>query len=197
MPDPFSKTASRKIPPPARQGAPKQPGTQATRSNVASSPVQGASLHAQQAGKFWKKPLETMSKGEWESLCDGCGRCCLVKLEDEDTGQIHFTDVTCRLFEAHSCRCGDYPGRKAKVPDCVKLTPKRVREISWLPPSCAYRLVAEQKDLFAWHHLISGSRETVHEAGVSVRGRNGPDEDEVSESELLDRIVKWPGRVGE
>jgi uncharacterized cysteine cluster protein YcgN (CxxCxxCC family) len=175
--------------------ATKQAGTEATRLTGGSSLAQGASPDPNQAGKFWKKPLEAMTKGEWESLCDGCGRCCLVKLEDEDTSEIHFTDVTCRLFEAHSCRCGDYPGRKAKVPDCVKLTPKRVREISWLPPTCAYRLVAEGKDLFGWHHLVSGSRETVHEAGVSVRGRNGPDEDEVSDSELLDRIVKWPGRI--
>lgn len=170
-------------------------GTQATQGSGLSSPAHADSGDSSQTGKFWKKPLEAMTKSEWESLCDGCGRCCLVKLEDEDTGRIHFTDVTCRLFEAHSCKCGDYPGRKAKVPDCVKLTPKKVREISWLPPTCAYRLAAEGKDLFAWHHLISGSRETVHEAGVSVRGRNGPDEDDVSVSELIERIVKWPGTV--
>ena len=169
--------------------APQQ-SSQATQPNSpGSQPGEGAS----QQGKFWKKPLEAMTKGEWESLCDGCGRCCLVKLEDEDTGQIHFTDVTCRLFDAPSCRCVDYSGRKAKVPDCVKLTPKRVREIPWLPPTCAYRLVAEEKDLFAWHHLISGSRETVHEAGISVRGRNGPDEDSISMEAVIDRIVKWPG----
>lgn len=195
MPNSPKKPTSRQLAAPTAPGAPGQAGTQATRTKGASSPAQGVSQDQQQAGKFWKKPLEAMTKGEWESLCDGCGRCCLVKLEDEDTGKIHFTDVTCRLFEAHTCRCGDYPGRKAKVPDCVKLTPKRVREISWLPPTCAYRLVADGKDLFPWHHLISGSRETAHEAGISVRGRNGPDEDEVSVSELLDRIVKWPGRV--
>ncbi|MBN9082290.1 MAG: YcgN family cysteine cluster protein [Rhizobiales bacterium] len=144
---------------------------------------------------FWKKGLDALSRAEWEALCDGCGRCCLVKLEDEDTGKIHFTDIVCRLFEAKSCRCSDYPGRKAKVPDCIKLTPKRVREIKWLPPTCAYRLVDEGKDLYPWHHLISGSRETVHKAGVSLRGRAGPSEDDVPDDELLDHIVRWPGKV--
>lgn len=144
---------------------------------------------------FWRKPLEAMTRAEWESLCDGCGRCCLVKLEDEDTGDIHFTGIGCRLLEASSCRCGDYPNRKAKVPDCVKLTPKRVRDISWLPPTCAYRLVGEGKDLYWWHHLKSGSRETVHEAGVSVRGRVAGSEDDVPFDNVLDYIVEWPGRV--
>jgi len=142
---------------------------------------------------FWRKPLEDLTRAQWESLCDGCGRCCLVKLEDEDTGRIHFTDVTCRLFDAQSCRCTDYPGRKAKVPDCVKLTPKRVREIPWLPPTCAYRLVAEGKDLYPWHPLLSGDPESVHRAGVSVRGRAGPHEDEIALPDVLDRIVRWPG----
>lgn len=148
-----------------------------------------------QARPFWKKPLEDLTRGEWESLCDGCGRCCLVKLEDEDTGRIHFTNVACRLLETTSCRCGDYPGRKAKVPDCVKLTPKRVREISWLPPTCAYRLVAEGRDLYPWHHLVSGSRDTVHAVGVSVRGRVAAGEDDVPLEDLLDFIVEWPGRI--
>jgi uncharacterized cysteine cluster protein YcgN (CxxCxxCC family) len=144
---------------------------------------------------FWKKRLEEMTKGEWESLCDGCGRCCLVKLEDEDTGKIHFTNIVCRLFEEQSCRCSDYAGRKAKVPDCIKLTPARVRDIKWLPPTCAYRLVDEGKDLYPWHHLISGSRETVHKAGISVRGRAGPSEDDVPPGDELDYIVQWPGKV--
>ena len=142
---------------------------------------------------FWRKPLEAMTRKEWESLCDGCGRCCLVKLEDEDTGRIYFTDVTCRLFDSHSCRCKDYPGRQAKAPDCVKLTPKRVREIPWLPPTCAYRLVAEGKELFPWHPLISGSPDSVHKAGVSVRGRAGTSEDDIDLPDVLDRIVRWPG----
>ncbi|MDB5571656.1 MAG: uncharacterized protein JWN93_2839 [Hyphomicrobiales bacterium] len=157
------------------------------------APTPGAP--ASSAAPFWKKPLEEMTEPQWESLCDGCGRCCLVKLEDEDTGDIHFTNVTCRLLEAGTCRCSDYPGRKAKVPDCIKLTPQSVREIPWLPPTCAYRLVAEGKDLYPWHHLVSGSRETVHQAGISVRGRVGPSEDDVELEDMLDYIVKWPGQV--
>lgn len=144
---------------------------------------------------FWRKPLAQMTRSEWEALCDGCGRCCLVKLEDEDTGDIHFTNISCRLLDTGSCRCSDYPRRKAKVPDCVKLTPARVRDISWLPPTCAYRLVDEGRDLPWWHYLVSGSRETVHEAGVSVRGRVAAQEDDVPFSEVLDYIVAWPGKV--
>lgn len=158
-----------------------------------------ASTAAPKAGSaaepFWRKPLEALSRAEWEALCDGCGRCCLVKLEDEDTGDIHFTSIGCRLLDAASCRCADYSHRKAKVPDCVKLTPKRVHDISWLPPTCAYRLVGEGKDLYWWHYLVSGSRESVHEAGVSVRGRVAASEDDVPFEDVLDYIVKWPGRV--
>ncbi len=144
---------------------------------------------------FWRKPLEEMTRTEWESLCDGCGRCCLVKLEDEDTAKIHFTNIACRLLDAGSCRCSDYPKRKAKVPDCVKLTPRRVRDISWLPPTCAYRLVAEGRDLYWWHYLVSGSRDTVHQAKVSVRGRVAAGEDDVPFEEVLDYIVEWPGQI--
>jgi uncharacterized cysteine cluster protein YcgN (CxxCxxCC family) len=144
---------------------------------------------------FWRKPLESLNSSEWEALCDGCGRCCLVKLEDEDTGKFYFTDISCRLLDANACRCADYPRRKAKVPDCVKLTPKRVREIAWLPPTCAYKLVAEGRDLYWWHYLKSGSRDTVHEAGVSVRGRVSGNEDEFPFDEALDHIVDWPNRT--
>jgi uncharacterized protein len=126
-----------------------------------------------QEGLFWKtKTLEQMSEVEWESLCDGCARCCLEKLEDEDTGKIYFTHVSCRLLDAGLCACRDYANRSEQVPDCVRLTPANVRTLNWLPPSCAYRLVAEGRDLFWWHPLISGDPNTVHEAGVSVRGRN-------------------------
>lgn len=121
---------------------------------------------------FWKtKPLEAMSAREWESLCDGCGKCCLSKLEDEDTGEIYWTSVGCRLLDTKSCRCSDYEHRAEKVPDCVRLTPQNVRTIDWLPTTCAYRLVAEGHDLYWWHPLVSGSAETVHEAGISMRGR--------------------------
>ena len=145
---------------------------------------------------FWKtKRLSQMTRAEWESLCDGCGRCCLNKLEDSDTGNTFFTNVACKLFDAGSCRCKDYPRRKQKVPDCVQLTPRNVRRIVWLPPTCAYRLVADGGDLYWWHHLVSGSRETVHEAGVSVRGRDTVCETTVPDEKLEEFIVSWPGKV--
>lgn len=145
------------------------------------------------APPFWRKPLESLTRAQWEALCDGCGRCCLVKLEDEDDGRIHLTSIGCRLLDSKSCQCSDYANRKTKVPDCVRLTPRRVREIPWLPPTCAYRLVAEGKDLFWWHPLVSGSRDTVHEAGVSVRGRVAALEDEIHFEDVVDYIVRWPG----
>ena len=143
---------------------------------------------------FWKKPLAELNKREWEALCDGCGRCCLVKLEDEDTGKIHFTDVACALFDSGKCRCRDYSHRQAKMPDCVRLTPEAVAEIAWLPPTCAYRLRRDGKDLPAWHPLVSGDPESVHAAGVSVRGKVSAFEDDVSLDDLPDFIVAWPGR---
>lgn len=133
---------------------------------------------------YWKrKTLETMSPTEWEALCDGCGKCCLSKLEDEDTGDIHFTSVGCRLFDAGACRCRDYENRQAEVADCVQLTPQNVRTISWLPSTCAYRLVGEGRDLYWWHHLVSGSRDTIHAAGISMRGRVTAAEDELEDVE--------------
>ena len=120
---------------------------------------------------FWHgRKLEDLTPAEWESLCDGCGRCCLNKLEDEDTGEIHLTRLACGLLDIGSCRCSDYPNRKAKMPDCVQIDPEKVRSLSWLPSTCAYRLVEEGRDLFWWHPLVSGSPDTVHEAGISVRG---------------------------
>ena len=133
-----------------------------------------------------------MSNPEWESLCDGCGRCCLVKLEDQDSGTIHFTDVRCKLLDGASCRCGDYANRQAKVPDCVQLTPDVVRTLTWLPPTCGYRLVAEGKDLAWWHPLVSGSVDTVHDAGVSVKGRTSGSEEEFTVPQLMDQLVTWP-----
>ena len=147
------------------------------------------------AAPFWKtKALEEMSATEWESLCDGCARCCLVKLEEEDVAKIHYTDLGCTLLDAKTCRCRDYPHRQQKVADCVRLTPEAVRSLSWLPVTCAYRLVSEGKDLAWWHPLVSGSPDTVHEAGVSVRGRVKASEDDVPMDAWVDYIVKWPNR---
>jgi uncharacterized cysteine cluster protein YcgN (CxxCxxCC family) len=140
---------------------------------------------------FWKtKRLVEMSEAEWESLCDGCARCCLLKLEDIDTGEVAFTDVACRLLDTTTCRCRNYERRSEEVPDCVRLDARKLETISWLPPTCAYRLVAEGRDLYWWHPLVSGDPHTVHEAGISVRGRIVQELD-VPESELEDRVVDW------
>jgi uncharacterized protein len=146
---------------------------------------------------FWRrKSLSEMTNSEWESLCDGCGRCCLVKLEDaDDSARTYFTDVGCRLLDGQTCRCRDYPNRTAKVKDCVRLTPRNINRIVWLPPTCAYRLLADGRDLYWWHPLVSGDPESVHQAGISVRGRVGATEDEVRDDELEDRIVSWPLRL--
>ena len=141
---------------------------------------------------FWKtKSLAEMTPAEWESLCDGCGRCCLMKLEDEDTGEIWFTDIACALLDRDACRCTDYRNRTARIPDCVALTPERIGMLSWLPPTCAYRLIDEGNDLYWWHPLVSRDPETVHSAGISVRGRTVAEAD-VPEAELEDHIVDWP-----
>ncbi len=140
---------------------------------------------------FWRnKKLSQLSQKEWESLCDGCAKCCLLKLEEEDTNKIYYTDVACRLLDSQKCRCTDYENRKSLVPDCVKLSPKNIKALKWMPKTCAYRLVAEGKELLQWHPLISGSARSVHEAGISVRGKVIP-EREVTDVELEDRIVDW------
>ena len=144
---------------------------------------------------FWRrKRMSEMSQREWESLCDGCGRCCLNKLTDIDTGETVYTSVGCKLLDDQTCRCRDYAHRQAKVDDCVRLTPRNVKRLTWLPPTCAYRLVAEGKDLAWWHPLKSGRKETVHEAGISVRGRVAANEKNVPDEELVEYIVSWPGK---
>jgi uncharacterized cysteine cluster protein YcgN (CxxCxxCC family) len=121
--------------------------------------------------RFWEtKTLDAMTRVEWESLCDGCGKCCLHKLEDEETGELHPTNVACRLLDRRSGRCSDYKHRHAYVPECVRLTPAKLRQLDWLPSTCAYRLLADGDPLPDWHPLITGDPESVHRAGESVRG---------------------------
>jgi uncharacterized cysteine cluster protein YcgN (CxxCxxCC family) len=119
---------------------------------------------------FWEKPLAALDRGEWEALCDGCGKCCLHKIEDEDSGAIHPTNVACRLLDRYTARCTNYRGRKAYVPDCVRLTSSGVGALAWLPSTCAYRLRSEGKPLPGWHYLVCGDREAVYRAGMSIRG---------------------------
>lgn len=141
---------------------------------------------------FWKtKTLTEMTPEEWESLCDGCGRCCLVKLEDEDTGRIHFTNLACKLFDAKTCQCSDYANRTRRVHDCVKLSPHNVGALNWLPDTCAYRLIDQGKPLRWWHPLVSGRKSSVVEAGISVRGRT-VSETEVKENDWESYLWKLP-----
>jgi uncharacterized cysteine cluster protein YcgN (CxxCxxCC family) len=136
-----------------------------------------------------------MTPAEWESICDGCGRCCLNKLEDLDTGQIYYTDVGCRLLDGATCRCKDYKNRSDLVDDCVRLSPDNVATLKWLPPTCGYRLLASGRDLYWWHPLVSGDPDTVHAAGISVRGRVAISEEEFGDRDYEDRIVSWPTRM--
>lgn len=141
---------------------------------------------------FWEdKPLVEMNPEEWEALCDGCGRCCLLKLEDEDTGEIMTSDVHCRLLDGETCKCTDYPNRKEKVPDCIKLTPDNVTTINWIPKSCAYRRLAEGRGLAWWHPLVCGDTKTIVDVGISVKGRT-VDEKSVPEGEWETHIADWP-----
>jgi uncharacterized protein len=143
---------------------------------------------------FWKvKSLEDMSAEEWESLCDGCGQCCLIKLEDEDTAEIAVTRLACRLLDLGSCRCSSYDDRQDYVSDCVKLTPASVTRLRWLPETCAYRLIAEGRELRWWHPLVSGTPATVHEAGVSIRGA-AISEAKIPEDRFPAHIVGWIGK---
>lgn len=141
---------------------------------------------------FWRvKTLAEMTSKEWESLCDGCGKCCLLKLEDAEDGSIAYTDVACRLLDTETCRCTDYTHRAARVPDCIVLSAGTMDGLRWMPSTCAYRLLHEGRDLPWWHPLVSGDPETVHEAGVSVRHRV-IGEGEVPEAELERHLVIWP-----
>ena len=140
--------------------------------------------------RFWEAPIGSLDREEWEALCDGCGKCCLHKIEDADTGRLHPTNVACRLLDRTACRCTNYKLRRALVPDCVRLDARRLSEIDWLPSTCAYRLRGEGKPLPDWHYLVSGDRESVHKAGMSVRGWT-VSEDEAGDLEhhLVDRAL--------
>lgn len=143
--------------------------------------------------RFWERvPLKNMAPREWEALCDGCGKCCLNKLEDADTGRVELTRVACRLLDGDTCRCTQYPIRKQFVPECITLTPGNIAEHAyWMPRTCAYRLLHEGKPLYDWHPLISGTAQSVHDAGVSVQGWTVL-EFEVSEDEWEDHIIEEP-----
>jgi hypothetical protein len=138
--------------------------------------------------RFWEKPIAELDRAQWEALCDGCGKCCLHKLEDEETGELHATNVACRLLDRRTGLCSDYRNRRAYVPECVRLTARNVRAIEWLPSTCAYRLRANDEPLPEWHYLVSGDREAVVRAGHSVSGWT-VSEDDVGDLEhhLIDR----------
>lgn len=140
--------------------------------------------------RWWDRPLDALDAGQWEALCDGCGKCCLHKAEDEDTGRIYPTNVACRLLDRTTARCGDYRRRKFHVPDCLSLTRANVRSIPWLPMTCAYRLRAEGRPLFPWHHLECGDPQAVHRAGQSIVGWTISEIDAGPlENHLVDRVV--------
>ncbi len=140
---------------------------------------------------FWReKTLDEMTPAEWESLCDGCARCCLIKLEDEDTGEVFYTDLVCDLLDCSACRCSHYAERHVRVPDCIPFTPELAATLQWLPDTCAYRMLAEGLDLPEWHPLVSGRPESVHEAGISVRGRVIPVR-QINADEHEDHVIDW------
>jgi len=143
------------------------------------------------ATPYWeRKTLHEMSCSEWESLCDGCGRCCLHKLEDEDTGRIHHTDVACRLLDLASCRCANYHERLKHVPDCAILNPENLAVLAWMPLTCAYRRLAEGRSLARWHPLVSGTRASVHRAGISICGI-AVSESAIGEGEIEEHVIRW------
>lgn len=146
---------------------------------------------ASQEDRFWEKtPLTEMSETQWESLCDGCGRCCLIKLQDEETDEIFTSDVHCRLFNSDACRCNNYAQRFDLVSDCVKITAQNIPQLSWMPSTCAYRRIFEGRGLAWWHPLVSGDPRTVEQAGISIRKKTVP-EGEVKPGEWEDHIAPW------
>jgi uncharacterized cysteine cluster protein YcgN (CxxCxxCC family) len=156
-------------------------------------PTTPAAAHMSET-RFWEhKSLAALDSHEWESLCDGCGRCCLLKIEDEDSGQLFYTNVVCGYFDNDRCRCTQYADRSLLVPDCIKVTPEVAETQKWLPETCAYRLLAEGKPLYDWHPLISGSPDSVHAAGISVRDKVVL-EQYVHPDELPEHLAHWLGQ---
>lgn len=140
---------------------------------------------------FWQRlSLHEMDQTQWESLCDGCARCCLIKLQDEDSGEVAYTGVACHLLDLGACRCTRYPERHELVPDCVQLGPEQAAALRWLPTTCAYRILAEGGDLPDWHPLVSGDPDSVHRAGISIRGRALP-ETHVHPDGLDEHVIRW------
>jgi hypothetical protein len=141
--------------------------------------------------RFWEtKTLAELTPEEWEALCDGCGKCCLHKIQDVDTDEVYYTNVACRLLNLNTCRCRDYANRSKLVPDCLRLSADLVDELSWLPESCAYRRIAEGRGLAWWHPLLSGDAATVRQVGVAVCGKAVPEQD-VDLDDLEDMVVDW------
>ena len=152
--------------------------------------------------RFWERPLDDLNRAEWEALCDGCGQCCLHKVEDEDTGEFYNTNVACKLLDLETARCSDYRNRRTYVPDCMRLTLRNAGELEWLPKTCAYRLRAHDEQLPQWHYLLTGDHEAMHSAGISVIGKvvseqdagpiehhivwTGPDDDDDNDAVLND-----------
>jgi uncharacterized protein len=154
-----------------------------------SSSISTATPNPPDQKPFWKiKTLWQMTASEWESLCDGCGRCCLHKIEDPYGQSAHYTNVACRLLDAKTCQCSDYENRREYVPDCIKLTADAVGRFYWLPKTCAYRLLAECQDLPSWHPLITKDPDSVHKANISVKGRVIP---EYKAGALSHHLVDW------
>ena len=139
--------------------------------------------------EWWRKPLEELDREQWEALCDGCAKCCLHKLEDEDSGEVFYTKVRCRYLDEQSCSCSDYQRRSVLVPHCIALDSDNA-DLSWLPSTCAYRLRSQGQELPSWHYLVSGERESVHEAGISIRGRSISDE-YVHPDGYDEHIISW------
>ena len=146
-------------------------------------------MHKKNQKSFWKeKRLTELSQEEWESLCDGCARCCMIKLEDIDTKKIAYTNIACKLLQTETCKCKDYQPRQRRVPDCIGLNAENIKNLNWMPSTCAYRLIAEGKELPWWHPLVSGKSDTVHIAGISVRGRTILENDNLNPNK---HIIDW------